>query len=346
MAWRLAKSLEKLRNQINAAYPNRNKASDGTIGDAAHAASASDHNPNAAGVVCAMDITNSPATGFDAHALAEKLRTNRHPDLKYIISNKRIAGAWTNWAWQAYNGSNPHSSHIHISVGRGNDGQSTPPYDDTNDWAVSGTVTPPPANKQSNQEIANEVLAGKWGNNPQRRDSLIAAGYDYNAIQAIVNGQVGNPPAAPSRKSNAVIAQEVIAGAWGNNPERKQRLEAAGYNYQAVQDIVNGNVPAKPAAPARLSNEQVADQIIAGAWGTGDDRRNRLVGAGYDYNAVQSIVNQKMGQVNLGKKSNDEIANQVLQGQWGNNPERAQRLAAAGYDANAIQALVNRKLGF
>lgn len=346
MAWRLANSLVKLRDQINAAYPNRNKASDGTIGDAAHAASASDHNPNGAGVVCAMDITHSPQTGFDAHALADKLRINRHPDLKYIISNKRIAGAWTNWAWQAYNGSNPHSSHVHFSVGRGGDGQSTPPYDDTNAWAVSGVVTPPPAtNKKSNQEIANEILAGKWGNNPQRRDSLIAAGYDYNAIQAIVNGTVGNPVAAPTRKSNEVVAQEVLAGAWGNNPERKQRLEAAGYNYQAVQNIVNGVAPAKPAQPARLSNDQVANQVIAGAWGTGDERRNRLVGAGYDYNAVQSLVNQKLGQTNLGKKSNEEIANQVLQGSWGNGPERKQRITAAGYDYAAVQSIVNRKLG-
>jgi len=209
-----------------------------------------------------------------------------------------------------------------------------------------GSPAPAPQpGKKSNQEIANEVLAGKWGNNPQRRDSLIAAGYDYNAIQAIVNGSVGNPVEAPARKSNAVVAQEVLAGAWGNNPERKQRLEAAGYDYQAVQNIVNGVAPAKPAQPARLSNEQVAEQVLAGAWGNGPDRRNRLVGAGYDYNAVQSIVNQKLGQTNLGKKSNEEIANQVLQGSWGNGPERKQRITAAGYDYAAVQAIVNRKLG-
>lgn len=209
-----------------------------------------------------------------------------------------------------------------------------------------GTPAPTPQpGKKSNDEIAKEVLAGKWGNNPQRRDSLIAAGYDYNAIQAIVNGAVGNPVEAPARKSNAVVAQEVLAGAWGNNPERKQRLEAAGYDYQAIQNIVNGNVGPAPAKPARLSNEQVAEQVLAGAWGNGPDRRNRLVGAGYDYNAVQSIVNQKLGQTNLGKKSNEEIANQVLQGSWGNGPERKQRITAAGYDYAAVQAIVNRKLG-
>lgn len=206
----------------------------------------------------------------------------------------------------------------------------------------------PSGGKKSNQEIANEVLAGQWGNNPIRRERLIAAGYDYNAIQAIVNGQVGNPVAAP-RKGNEVIADEVMAGAWGNNPERKQRLTAAGYDYAAIQNIINqrlGGAPA-PSAPAQASIEQVADQVIAGAWGNGPDRKDRLQRAGYDYNSVQAAVNRKLG---IGapvpnRKSNDQIANEVIAGSWGNGPERRSRLAAAGYDYGTVQAIVNRKLG-
>lgn len=340
MGWRLAKSLVRLRDQVNATYPNRNKASDGTIGDAAHQAVASDHNPNSEGVVCALDLTNSPETGFDAHALADRLLANRHPDLKYIISNRRIAGAWTGWKWSSYTGtSDPHTNHIHISVGIGEDGQSREPYDDTNDWSATPTKTA----KKSNDEIASEVLAGQWGNNPERKSRLIAAGYDYNSIQAIVNAKVGNPSTAP-KASNEVIAAQVIAGAWGNNPQRKQRLQAAGYNYEAIQAIVNKKVT-NTLEYQKLTNDQVADQVIAGAWGNGDDRRNRLVAAGYTYNDVQAIVNSKLGKSTAGKASNDTVANQVINGDWGNNPERAQRLKAAGYDAPTIQALVNRKLG-
>lgn len=343
MAWRLANSLVKLRDQINAAYPNRNKASDGTIGDAAHAASASDHNPNAAGVVCAMDITHSPQTGLDAHALADRLRVNRHPNLKYIISNKRIAGAWTNWAWQAYTGPNPHSSHIHISVGVGSDGKSVQPYDDTTAWAISGgSPTPSPTPGKTNEQVADEVIAGNWGNNPQRRDSIIAAGYDYNAIQSIVNSKLGNTNAP--RKSNEVIANEVIAGAWGNGPDRQARLQAAGYDYNAVQAIVNSKVA--PEQPQRLSNEQVADQVIAGAWGNGDDRVARLKAAGYDANAVQASVNAKLAHGVAGRKSDDQVANEVIAGSWGNGNERQERLQAAGYNYATIQSIVNRKLGF
>lgn len=44
-----------------------------------------------------------------------------------------------------------------------------------------------PVKKKSNKTIAKEVLAGKWGNNPERKKKLIAAGYDYEAIRKIVN---------------------------------------------------------------------------------------------------------------------------------------------------------------
>jgi len=200
---------------------------------------------------------------------------------------------------------------------------------------------PAPAPKKSNEEVAAEVLAGAWGNNPERREKLVAAGYDYNAIQAIVNGKAGNT-AAP-RKSNEVIADEVIAGAWGNGDDRKARLAAAGYDYAAVQAIVNSRVPANPAP--KLSNEQVADQVIAQAWGNGQERKDRLAAAGYSYNAVQAIVNARMGTGTAGRKSNDVVANEIIAGLWGKGQERKDRLAAAGYDYGAVQALVNRKLG-
>jgi hypothetical protein len=136
MAWRLAKSLETLRNQINGAYPNRSRVSDGTIGDAAHAASASDHNPNINGVVCAIDITHDPANGFDAGAFAEHIRTHRHPNLRYVIFNQRIAGYWNNWQWEASSG---HTQHVHVSVGTLNigDGQTYDRYDNTEQWDIN-----------------------------------------------------------------------------------------------------------------------------------------------------------------------------------------------------------------
>lgn len=123
MSWRVAKSLETLRSQINATVPNRSKASDGTIGDAAHASRSSDHNPwvkdGKTGVVTALDITHDPARGVDAAALAESLLASRDPRIKYIISNRRIAsgaGGPSPWVWRPYSGTNPHTLHVHVSV--------------------------------------------------------------------------------------------------------------------------------------------------------------------------------------------------------------------------------------
>lgn len=42
-------------------------------------------------------------------------------------------------------------------------------------------------NKKSNEEIAKEVVAGKWGNGNARKTALTKAGYDYNTIQTLVN---------------------------------------------------------------------------------------------------------------------------------------------------------------
>ena len=88
------------------------------------------------------------------------------------------------------------------------------------------------SNKKSNEEIAIEVIEGKWGNGQNRKNKLTNAGYDYESIQNIVNQKL-------SKKSNEEVASEVIKGKWGNGVERQKRLEEAGYNYKEIQKIVN-----------------------------------------------------------------------------------------------------------
>lgn len=136
---RLAASLLTLRNQIDERWPLRSKASDGWIGDARHAARKSDHNPNAAGVVCALDITHDPAHGLDATWLAERLRLARDPRLAYVISAGRIANpAIADGAWRPYKGANPHTRHVHVSVR-----QDAALYDDGRPWALDDPIPAP-----------------------------------------------------------------------------------------------------------------------------------------------------------------------------------------------------------
>jgi hypothetical protein len=121
MAWRVAKSLIRLREQINELAPDRSKASDGTIGDAAHASRNSDHNPwvkdGNIGVVTAMDITNDIAHGCDAQVLVDALVASRDPRIKYIIWNRKLINSRIQpWVWRNYTGVNPHTKHFHLSV--------------------------------------------------------------------------------------------------------------------------------------------------------------------------------------------------------------------------------------
>lgn len=134
MSWRLAASLEVLRSQLNAAFPTRNKASDGTIGDAAHAATKSEHNPNSAGVVTAFDITHDPSSGLDGTKLASFLILDSR--VWYVIWNNRIWEAST--GWRQYFGADPHTSHVHIST-KQNSGN----YDNNSNWNIGDETMQP-----------------------------------------------------------------------------------------------------------------------------------------------------------------------------------------------------------
>lgn len=117
MNWRLNPWLVKLRAQIDAKAPHRSKAWDGSIGDSAHAAKKSDHNPDEFGIVNAIDITHDPKNNFNAATFAEALRLSRDPRIKYVIFNSRIFSSTVQpWVWRKYNGP-PHDHHVHVSVG-------------------------------------------------------------------------------------------------------------------------------------------------------------------------------------------------------------------------------------
>lgn len=145
MNWRVAKSLDHLLAQINAAAPRRSKASDGSIGDAAHASRTSDHNPyirdrDGVPVVRARDFTHDPKGGFDSYAFARDLVKHKQnwKKIRYVISNYEI---WNQAkGWQPYHGKNPHDHHVHVSVPEDQD-----LYDDTSDWVFTlGRSAPVP----------------------------------------------------------------------------------------------------------------------------------------------------------------------------------------------------------
>ena len=130
MSWRLADSLIQLRKQVNEAFPDRDKSSDGSIGDAAHSQRVSDHNPNSAGVVTAIDVDRDFNDGHDGRQLVSALVDSRDPRIKYIIFERQISVTGDVTKWKPYNGKNAHNHHVHVSV------SATPKlYDDASAWS-------------------------------------------------------------------------------------------------------------------------------------------------------------------------------------------------------------------
>jgi hypothetical protein len=172
MAWRVAGSLDQLLAEINTSAPNRNKASDGSIGDEAHQSTDSDHNAHCCGwVVTARDFTHDPNNGFDSYAYADWQRRRcsgeiliggkRETRVSYIISNRRIASADSGWAWCDYYGSNPHDHHVHVSVdctGEGGPMDSTQPWGWTGDDVSAAEVWSADVDPSGNKYTASGAL--------------------------------------------------------------------------------------------------------------------------------------------------------------------------------------------
>lgn len=90
------------------------------------------------------------------------------------------------------------------------------------------------------------------------------------------------------------LAKEVIQGKWGNGQERKDKLAAAGYDYATVQGKVNEMLGVKKSAGTTSPLDAIAKEVIQGKWGNGQERKDKLTAAGYDYAKVQGRVNEML----------------------------------------------------
>ncbi|XVU20850.1 peptidoglycan-binding domain-containing protein [Actinoplanes sp. CA-054009] len=109
--WHLARSLARLRAEIDQRWPNRDRGSDGSIGDEKHRERPSDHNPNGRSSVNAIDTDKdgiSPMTVVEA--------AKRHPACNYVIWNRVIYSRGRGFRAHRYKGTNPHTHHIHVSI--------------------------------------------------------------------------------------------------------------------------------------------------------------------------------------------------------------------------------------
>ena len=120
MTPKLCKAGQQLRLQVDDSYPDRDRTSDGWVGDVRHSARTSDHNPDAKGIVRAIDIDRDLAGKKKPDLmpdLADQIRLCAKSDkrISYIIFNGKIASSRMGWRWRKYSGINPHTKHCHIS---------------------------------------------------------------------------------------------------------------------------------------------------------------------------------------------------------------------------------------
>lgn len=209
MTWRLAKSLIVLTSELEHAYPDTVVWD---IGDKDHQDSWSDHNPNVCcNVVCAVDVVDD--SDIDLPKFVAHLLANPHPNLRYVIFNRKIYQRKNGWRAEDYNGPNAHKTHAHVSVGNGPDGRGTSNYDSTATWNIDDLDRAPsnpsrPSLPNTGTKLGDKMPTLKRGNKSSRVRMLQGLLIAWNH-KITVDGDFGPKTEAAVRSFQGKYAKPV-----------------------------------------------------------------------------------------------------------------------------------------
>jgi len=244
-SWILVPCLVSLRNEFNKLSPGRDKASDGSIGDAAHQGEPSDHNPDETGntpyhdadhinEVHAIDVDNNlhkPGWTMDKclEIIITRHRTGHDNRLQNVIYNRRI---WSrSWGWTArkYTGASAHTEHAHFSSR-----YTTAQEKDTRPWGLlegedddMATITQSDFNKRMDAWWLGR-MSPNTANNPMRSALRVApwqqlVGTSTESTHNVLFGQ---------------MRALMVKAAAGADPSQVAAEVVATMDYQQIADLV------------------------------------------------------------------------------------------------------------
>ena len=148
------------------------------------------------------------------------------------------------------------------------------------------------------------------------------------------------------KKTIEEVVNGVIVGKYGDGETRRQKVEAEGYSYSEVQSKVNSILGKSTSTTPKKSIEEVAKDVLAGKYGNGAARKQKIEAEGYDYNSVQTKVNALTKKnTSAPKKTAAEIAREIIKyNNWGTGSERKRRVEQAGCNYDDVQREVNKLL--
>lgn len=228
-AWVLVPCLISLRSEFDTLAPNRDKASDGSVGDTSHGASSSDHNPDETGntpsedadsknEVHAIDVDRDlNRSGWSMERAVQVIvlrhRSGADNRLQNVIYNKRIWSRSWGWTARVYTGPNPHDKHAHYGAR-----YTTTQENDTRPWGL---------------------LAAQAADDKER---LMAFADDKIKVTEQTGKELFEPDKKPGTEISAAIILQ-LAAIWSRRgaadaADIKTRLTALESDILAIKDAV------------------------------------------------------------------------------------------------------------
>lgn len=258
----IAPAVIALRDHVVAAFPSRGwgapGSSDGIVGDASHQARVSDHNPcwtcsgASYGIVRAIDLDEDgwPVQDFITYMLG-RCRSGAEKRVQYIINRRRIWSASWGWTERYYSGSNPHTSHVHVSMKHDSSNFQTHPWlpgfpptqeDDSMSAAEVADLKAELARSEARiKEYARDLMPRALGSAlTGSSNSVYNATSGYSATDPFGTGDwnlAGGPLAPLLPQTQAVESTEVKPGRYivAGDPKRAQHI-TDGISTRWIQD--------------------------------------------------------------------------------------------------------------